>query len=140
MDSRSAPTRLSLAACSEPSRTSPCGRASARPGPLLRAPPSRARGSGRRNGLQVEQRNRQGGLTRPQYPWHDQIGGTVHAFRLRRSSTTKATDHELQKYDIFTRYGHWAWGLISSLRAKRSNPDDRSALVGWIASSLCSSQ
>ena len=21
-------------------------------------------------------------------------------------STTKATDHELQKYDIFTRYGH----------------------------------
>lgn len=33
-------------------------------------------------------------------------GGTVHAFRLRRSSTTKATDHELQKYDIFTRYGH----------------------------------
>ena len=22
------------------------------------------------------------------------------------TSTTKATDHELQKYDIFTRYGH----------------------------------
>src|SRR6266699_994407 len=30
-DSSSAPTRLSLAACSQPSRTSPCGRASARP-------------------------------------------------------------------------------------------------------------
>ena len=29
----------------------------------------------------------------------------VHAFRLLRNSTTKATDHELQKYDIFTRYG-----------------------------------
>ncbi len=27
------------------------------------------------------------------------------AFRLLRNSTTKATDHELQKYDIFTRYG-----------------------------------
>ncbi|MEH2608437.1 hypothetical protein V1293_000726 [Bradyrhizobium sp. AZCC 1693] len=32
---------------------------------------------------------------------------TVHAFRLLRNSTTKATDHELQKYDNFTRYGHW---------------------------------
>ncbi|MEH2610411.1 hypothetical protein V1293_002700 [Bradyrhizobium sp. AZCC 1693] len=31
---------------------------------------------------------------------------TVHAFRLLRNSTTKATDHELQKYDNFTRYGH----------------------------------
>ncbi|MDQ1446854.1 MAG: hypothetical protein QOI20_3318, partial [Acidimicrobiaceae bacterium] len=30
---------------------------------------------------------------------------TVHAFRLLRNSTTKATDHELPKYDIFTRYG-----------------------------------
>ena len=29
---------------------------------------------------------------------------SVHAFRLLRTSTTKATDHELQKYDIFTRY------------------------------------
>src|SRR6202041_3366377 len=64
------------------------------------------RGSRRRNGLQVEQRNRPGGLTRPQYPWHDQIGGAVHAFRILRNSTTKATDHELQKYDNFTRYGH----------------------------------
>ncbi|WP_247493631.1 hypothetical protein, partial [Bradyrhizobium sp. 142] len=44
--------------------------------------------------------------TRRQYPWHDHLGGTVHAFRLRSTSTTKATDHELQKYDIFTRYGH----------------------------------
>jgi hypothetical protein len=35
-----------------------------------------------------------------------QIGRAVHAFRLRRNSTTKATDRELQKYDIFTRYGH----------------------------------
>ena len=35
----------------------------------------------------------------------DHLGGTVHAFRLRCNSTTKATDHELQKYDIFTRYG-----------------------------------
>ena len=35
----------------------------------------------------------------------DHLGATVHAFRLRCSSTTKATDHELQKYDIFTRYG-----------------------------------
>src|SRR3984957_11154909 len=43
--------------------------------------------------------------TRPQYPWHDQIGGAVHAFRILRNSTTKATDHELQKYDNFTRYG-----------------------------------
>jgi hypothetical protein len=33
-------------------------------------------------------------------------GGTVHAFRHRCNPTTKATDHELQKYDIFTRYGH----------------------------------
>jgi hypothetical protein len=33
------------------------------------------------------------------------LGETVHAFRLRRGSTTKATDHALQKYDIFTRYG-----------------------------------
>jgi hypothetical protein len=32
------------------------------------------------------------------------VGGAVHAFRLPRNSTTKATDHELQKYDIFTRY------------------------------------
>jgi hypothetical protein len=31
---------------------------------------------------------------------------SVHAFRLLRTSTTKATDHELQKYDIFTRHGH----------------------------------
>jgi hypothetical protein len=29
----------------------------------------------------------------------------VHAFRLLRNSTTKATDRELQKYDNFTRYG-----------------------------------
>jgi 3-hydroxyisobutyrate dehydrogenase-like beta-hydroxyacid dehydrogenase len=34
------------------------------------------------------------------------VGGAVHAFRLLRNSTTKATDHELQKYDIFTRHGH----------------------------------
>jgi len=34
------------------------------------------------------------------------LAETVHAFRLRRSSTTKATDHELQEYDNFTRYGH----------------------------------
>jgi hypothetical protein len=27
---------------------------------------------------------------------------------FRRNSTTKATDHELPKYDIFTRYGHRA--------------------------------
>src|SRR5437016_746524 len=33
------------------------------------------------------------------------LAETVHAFRLRRSSTTKATDHELQEYDNFTRYG-----------------------------------
>jgi hypothetical protein len=32
-------------------------------------------------------------------------GGAVHAFRLLRNSTTKATDHELQKHDNFTRYG-----------------------------------
>jgi hypothetical protein len=32
--------------------------------------------------------------------------GAVHAFRLLHNSTTKATDHELQKYDNFTRYGH----------------------------------
>jgi hypothetical protein len=32
-------------------------------------------------------------------------GGAVHAFRLLRNSTTKATDHALQKYDNFTRYG-----------------------------------
>ena len=38
-------------------------------------------------------------------------GGAVHAFRLPRKSTTKATDHELQKYDIFTRYGHRAISL-----------------------------
>jgi hypothetical protein len=36
----------------------------------------------------------------------NQIGGIVRAFRLLRNSTTKATDHELQKYDNFTRYGH----------------------------------
>ena len=34
------------------------------------------------------------------------LGRTVHAFRLLQNSTTKATVHELQKYDIFTRYGH----------------------------------
>ena len=33
----------------------------------------------------------------------DQTGGTVHAFRPRRISATKATDQELQKYDNFTR-------------------------------------
>jgi hypothetical protein len=33
-------------------------------------------------------------------------GGAVRAFRLLRNSTTKATDHALQKYDIFTRYEH----------------------------------
>src|SRR5665213_3530093 len=32
-------------------------------------------------------------------------GGAVHAFRPLRNSTTKATDHALQKYDNFTRYG-----------------------------------
>ena len=32
-------------------------------------------------------------------------GGTVHAFRLFRNSIKKATDHELQKHDIYTRYG-----------------------------------
>jgi len=37
------------------------------------------------------------------------LAETVLAFRLRRSSTTKATDHELQEYDNFTRYGHEAW-------------------------------
>ena len=63
---------------------------------------------GRRNGLQVEQRNRSAALTRRRLPWHDQTGGAVHAFRLLRNSTTKATDHELQKYDNFTRYGHGA--------------------------------
>ena len=36
------------------------------------------------------------------------MGGAVHAFRLLRNSTTKATDHELQKYDNFTRYGQAA--------------------------------
>src|SRR5262249_34194054 len=30
----------------------------------------------------------------------------VHAFRPRRCHPTKATDHELQKYGNFTRYGH----------------------------------
>jgi len=35
-----------------------------------------------------------------------QPGAAVHAFRLLRNSTTKATDYELQKYDNFTRYGH----------------------------------
>jgi len=34
-----------------------------------------------------------------------QPGAAVHAFRLLRNSTTKATDYELQKYDNFTRYG-----------------------------------
>jgi len=38
-------------------------------------------------------------------------GGAVHAFRHLRNSTTKATDHELQKYDNFTRYGQRA-GII----------------------------
>src|ERR1700747_3024480 len=34
-------------------------------------------------------------------------GGTPSTpSRLLRNSTTKATDHELQKYDNFTRYGH----------------------------------
>jgi hypothetical protein len=33
-------------------------------------------------------------------------GGTPSTpSRLLRNSTTKATDHELQKYDNFTRYG-----------------------------------
>jgi hypothetical protein len=31
-------------------------------------------------------------------------GRAVLAFRLLRNSTTKATDHALQKYDNFTRY------------------------------------
>jgi hypothetical protein len=39
-------------------------------------------------------------------------GGAVHAFRLLRNSTTKATDHELQKYDIFTRYGQGARAFV----------------------------
>ncbi|WP_210190271.1 hypothetical protein, partial [Bradyrhizobium sp. NAS96.2] len=38
-------------------------------------------------------------------PWHDQSGKAVPAFRLPCKSETKATDHELQKHDIFTRYG-----------------------------------
>jgi len=29
------------------------------------------------------------------------------------NKTTKATDHELQGYDIFTRYGHSPWGSTS---------------------------
>ena len=43
----------------------------------------------------------------------DQTGATVHAFRARRTSTTKATDHELQKHDNFTRYGQRErWGSV----------------------------
>jgi hypothetical protein len=49
-----------------------------------------------------------------------QIGEAVRAFRLLRSSTTKATDHALRKYDNFTRYGQGArW---PSLRESASSP------------------
>jgi hypothetical protein len=47
------------------------------------------------------------------------VGGTVHAFRLLLSSQPKATDHELQKHDIFTRYGHARAG---NLGAQKSIP------------------
>jgi hypothetical protein len=48
----------------------------------------------------------------------NQVDGTVHAFRLLRTSTTKATDHALQKYDNFTRYGHLrAEGSMTSPKA-----------------------
>src|ERR1700722_8034978 len=66
--------------------------------------------------------------TRPQYPWHDQIGGAVHAFRILRNSTTKATDHELQKYDNFTRYGQPA-----NFPANEARPGAAVTLTcGWI--------
>ncbi|MEH2608694.1 DUF1993 family protein [Bradyrhizobium sp. AZCC 1693] len=45
---------------------------------------------------------------------------TVHAFRLLRNSTTKATDHELQKYDNFTRYGHRHAVVAGALLAGRA--------------------
>jgi hypothetical protein len=73
--------------------------------PLPLHPPKAGEKVSKTQQLQVEQRNRPGGLTSRQSPCHDQPGGAVHAFRLLRNSTTKATDHELQKYDNFTRYG-----------------------------------
>ena len=55
----------------------------------------------------------------------DRTGGTVHAFRTRRTSATKATDHELQKHDKFTRYGQYsavrATGLLGARQRKQYN-------------------
>jgi hypothetical protein len=89
---------------------------------LPRRPRRRSR---RRNGLQVEQRNRPAGLTRRQYPWHDHVGGAVHAFRLLRNSTTKATDHELQKYDIFTRHRQLCLQVGARSRPHARHPQSR---------------
>ncbi|WP_229193602.1 hypothetical protein, partial [Bradyrhizobium brasilense] len=71
------------------------------------------------------------GLKPPQQPWHDQSGKAVPAFRLPCKSETKATDHELQKHDIFTRYGQllgatpiaagsFAWGCFRYFGGSRS--------------------
>src|SRR5882757_9397344 len=58
----------------------------------------------------------------------DQTGGTVHAFRTRRTSATKATDHELQKHDKFTRYGQVCRRVGVSPSRPRESP---SLSVGW---------
>lgn len=70
-----------------------------------RVPPRKRSGSGRRNGLQIEQRNCPEWLHLALPAWHEGSGGSVHAFRPP-ILPPKATDHELPNHDTFKRYGH----------------------------------
>ncbi|WP_210263044.1 hypothetical protein, partial [Bradyrhizobium brasilense] len=66
----------------------------------------------------------------PQQPWHDQSGKAVPAFRLPCKSETKATDHELQKHDIFTRYGHCPVGQLRRYDSAASADRDSFGAIG----------
>ena len=107
------PIASSLASCSEPSRRGlatavPASRAARRPSlTALRAKPPARRGSGRRNGPQVEQRNWtktrsvRPALTPPRT-------GQARPACPRSSVHEKRTDHQLRKPDKLTSYRHAA--------------------------------
>ena len=60
-------------------------------------------------------------------------GGTPSTpSRLLRNSTTKATDHELQKYDNFTRYGQAANAWAADDDANHES-GSRSGRLGFVS-------
>jgi hypothetical protein len=67
-------------------------------------------------------------------------GGTPSTpSRLLRNSTTKATDHELQKYDNFTRYGQAAQAsgvMLSSDRLDAGSSDDVTPFRNFVGDAL----